>query len=176
MQVCFVYSEIYCHYQKVLLPEYYEFWKNSSMHLSLRNLITVIVVIVSLLYGRFDKQISRGSIVSKTVLHEYLNLINGQENWPNDHITSVLCQLHCLLIHTRIIYNILLLTFKIVIGSVPTYLCDFLSLHLEPYTQVETTLAYRSSHGTATTMVLVLFPFALLNHNMISRWKYKALH
>ena len=44
-----------------------------------------------------------------------------------DHITPVLCQLHWLPIEERIVFKILLLTFKCLNGLAPPYLCDLIT-------------------------------------------------
>ena len=52
----------------------------------------------------------------------------------SDHITPVMCKLHWLPIRERIIYKVLLLIFKIVIGGAPAYLAELISLYNLPRT------------------------------------------
>ena len=47
-----------------------------------------------------------------------------------DHITPVLCQLHWLPIEERIVFKILLLTFKCLNGLAPPYLCDLITKYV----------------------------------------------
>lgn len=47
-----------------------------------------------------------------------------------DHITPVLCQLHCLTIEERIVFKIILLTFKCLNGLAPPYLCDLIAKYV----------------------------------------------
>ena len=47
-----------------------------------------------------------------------------------DHITPVLCQLHWLPIEERIVFKILLLTFKCLNGLAPPYLCDLIAKYV----------------------------------------------
>ena len=47
-----------------------------------------------------------------------------------DHITPVLCQLHWLPIEERIVFKILLLTFKCLNGLAPPYLCDLVAKYV----------------------------------------------
>jgi hypothetical protein len=42
--------------------------------------------------------------------------------WCSDHITDALISLHCLRILEHIVYKIAILTFKVLLGSVPGYL------------------------------------------------------
>ena len=47
-----------------------------------------------------------------------------------DPVTSVLCQLHWLPVEQRILYKILLLTYKALNGLAPLYLCDMLERYI----------------------------------------------
>ena len=47
-----------------------------------------------------------------------------------DHTTPVLCQLHWLRIEERIVFKILLLTFKCLNGLAPPFLCDLITKYV----------------------------------------------
>ena len=44
-----------------------------------------------------------------------------------DHVTPLLIELHWLAVHQRIVFNILLYTFKALHGAAPTYLTELIS-------------------------------------------------
>ena len=77
----------------------------------------------SLLYGLPKSQISR----LQRVQNSAARLLTGAAY--RDHITPVLERLHWLPISRRIQYKILTLTYKIINGSAPAYLCDLVQIH-----------------------------------------------
>ena len=78
----------------------------------------------SLLYGIPDNRLKLlqriQNIAARVVAHVPCS--------PQHHVTPILSSLHWLLIKSRIVFKILLLTYKCVNGLAPKYLCDLISL------------------------------------------------
>ena len=78
----------------------------------------------SLLYGLPDKDVSK----IQRIQNSAARLVTGTKR--REHITSVLRNLHWLPIKKRIIYKILLLTYKSLKGLAPDYLKDLLDQYV----------------------------------------------
>ena len=79
----------------------------------------------ALLYGLPNDQIGK----LQRVLNSAARLLTGSHKY--NHITPILIQLHWLPVEQRIIYKIILLTFKALNGLAPQYIADMIS-HYEP--------------------------------------------
>ena len=75
----------------------------------------------ALLYGLPKEQIGK----LQRVLNTAARLLTGSHKY--DHITPVLMQLHWLPIEQRIVYKIILVTFKALNGLAPQYIADMIS-------------------------------------------------
>ena len=80
----------------------------------------------SLLFGLSDKSLNRLRKVQNTAVR-IVTLCKR-----NDHITPYLKELHWLPVHLRIDFKILLITYKILNGLAPEYLCTLVKLYAPP--------------------------------------------
>ena len=79
----------------------------------------------SILYNLPNKQIERLQQIQNQAARMLKRIPR------RNHITPVLRELHCLRIHDRIIFKILLLTHKAVNNTAPEYLCDLIRLNVK---------------------------------------------
>ena len=80
----------------------------------------------SLLFGLSDKSLNRLRKVQNTAVRIVILCKR------NDHITPYLKELHWLPVHLRIDFKILLITYKILNGLAPEYLCTLVKLYAPP--------------------------------------------
>ena len=76
----------------------------------------------ALLHGLLKEQIGK----LQRVLNTAATLLTGSHKY--DHITPVLMQLHWLPIEQRIVYKIILVTFKALNGLAPQYIADMIAI------------------------------------------------
>ena len=130
----------------------------------------------SILYGLPDKELNK----LQRIQNAAARLVNQTKK--RDHITPVLFQLHWLPVRQRIIFKLLLLTFKTLNGQSPAYISDLVTVYQPQRTlrsasqyllqeSIGRTLTYGRSFSRVAPRLWNRLPLALRSPQTISRFK-----